>query len=159
MRLQARLRPDPLDGRDRDADPGGHPPGTPVGRAVGRRLERQGDDPIALAPLIDEWTTRAGRIAEAGEAIGLEAAAPEEHGHERDAKLRRDPLVRDSIGSTENNPRSLGHPLLGRPRPDETLEHGAFRWADGQWGGGRMSHAEHRSCDRDNGLASFVSGH
>jgi hypothetical protein len=51
VRLQARLGPDLLDGRDRHDHPQHDPAGAPVGRPLGRRLRGQGDHRVAVRAL------------------------------------------------------------------------------------------------------------
>jgi hypothetical protein len=50
VRLQVRLGPDALYGRDADAGPRSEPSRTPVGSPLRRWLQREGDDPIPSSP-------------------------------------------------------------------------------------------------------------
>ncbi|MBI2777792.1 MAG: hypothetical protein HYX57_11105 [Chloroflexi bacterium] len=75
------------------------------------------------------------------------------------ADLRRDPLVRDAIGSADHDPGPLREPLLARPGADQTVENRPFIRTHDQLGRGRMGHATKRSCDHHNGLVTSVLGH
>ena len=144
VRLETRLGPDPLDRRDRHADPARDPAGAPVGRPVGRWLQGQGDHPVPVRPGVGRRPSGPWRVAQAGQAFGLEAPAPQQHRHEGHAELRRDPLVRDAIGCADHDPRPLHEPLLARPGADQAVEDRSLSRADHQLGRGRMGHAMKR---------------
>ncbi len=159
VRLQVRLGPDALYGRDADAGPRREPSRTPVGSPLRRWLQREGDDPIPSSPVIGRFAARPGRIGQTGHAFSLKPPAPEQHSHPVDAELRRYPFVRNPIGCGEHDPGSHREALLSRSCSQEGSERSPLGLADLQRRRWMIRHAPNRHCERPNCLACCAPGH
>ena len=92
--LERALPPDPVDGGRAHARPRCEIPDAPVGRALGRWPHRERLHPVAVLPRVRGRVTRAGRVGEPVEPRLGVPAAPQLHGHDRDAQLGGDALDR-----------------------------------------------------------------
>jgi hypothetical protein len=107
-----------------------------------------GDEPQPLVVVVDQGAARPLAVLEAGQAFGLEAAAPLRHGVLVHAHHGGDLAVGEAVGGQQHDPGAFGGPLGGGVSTDPTLQLGAFGIGDRQGRHGRHAAAPHAASLR-----------
>jgi hypothetical protein len=140
VRLDVQVSKDPPDLRGGDPHVGqllGQLGVAPVAGRIGRLLGHGGHDPQPLVVVVDQGAARAVAVLEAGQAFGLEAAAPLRDGVLVHAHQASDLAVGEAVGGQQHDPGALGGPLLGGVGADPALQLGAFGVGECKWWHGR----------------------
>jgi hypothetical protein len=103
-----------------------------VAGRIRRLLGHGGDDPQPLIVVIDQRAARPLAVLQAGQAFGLEAAAPLGDGVLVHAHYGGDLAVGEAVGGQQHDPSALGGPLGAGVGTDPALQLGAFLLGDRQ---------------------------
>jgi hypothetical protein len=150
--LDVQVGKDAADLGGRDAHVGQRPGQlrmAPVAGRIGGLLGNGGDDPQPLVVVVDQGAARPLAVLEAGQAFGLEAAAPLRHGVLVHAHHGGDLAVGDPVSGQQHHPGSLGRSLRGGMGTDPALQLGALAVGDRKEWHGRHGAAPHAASLRN----------